>query len=79
MSFSSILQDMDKKLATEEKVQQLREEIVQLKKRRGELHTSEQELKAALVQGTGKLLSTLCVDRYRYSTHFYDLYPYCIM
>jgi hypothetical protein len=51
MSLSSILQEADKKLSAESRVQQLRDEIVQLKKRRQELLTSEQELKAALVNG----------------------------
>ena len=51
MSLSSILQSVDRRLGEEANSQQLREDIVQLKRRREVLTTSQTGLKDAILRG----------------------------
>jgi hypothetical protein len=63
MSASRILVDLDKKLAEKENIQSLREDIVQLKRRKESLTNRERELREGILTGD----SLIGVERgYRY-------------
>jgi hypothetical protein len=51
MSASRILVDLDKKLAEKENIQSLREDIVQLKRRKESLTNRERELREGILTG----------------------------
>jgi hypothetical protein len=63
MSASRILVDLDKKLAEKENIQSLREDIVQLKRKKETLTNRERELREGILTGD----SLIGVERgYRY-------------